>query len=92
MDEHLSWEIYLSELTKTLSRTSEILFKIRLLLPQDILKNLYFSIFFFLSYALLIWSLYYDTYLEPLFLLQKKVPSAISLQSPTSPSTPIFFL
>ena len=92
MDQHLSWKFHISELTKKLSRTSGIFSKIRHLLPLDILKNLYFSIFSsFLSYGSSTWGLSYDTYLEPLFMLQKKVLRSISFQPFFSPSTPIFF-
>ena len=91
MDEHLSWKFHISELTEKLSRSSGIFFIVRHL-PQNILKNLYFPIFSsFLSYGLSTWCLSYDTYLEALFLLQKKVLWAISFQSFSSPSTPIFF-
>ena len=92
MDEHLSWKFHISELAKKLSRTSGIFFKIRHLLPLDMLKNLYYSIFSsFLSYGSSTWGLSYDTYLEPLFLLQKKVLRSISFQPFFSSSTPIFF-
>ena len=92
MGENLSWKYHISELNKKLSRTSGIFFKIRHLLPLDILKNLYYSIFSsFLCYGSATWGLSYDTYLEPLFLLQKKVLRSITFQPLSSPSTPIFF-
>ena len=60
-------------------------------LPLDILKNLYYSIFSsFLSYGSSTWGLSYDTYLAPLFLVQKKVLRSISFQPLLSSSTPIF--
>ena len=91
MDEHLSWKFHITELTKKLSRTTGIFFKIRHYLPLDILKNLYYSIFSsFLSYGSSTWGLSYDTYLAPLFLLQKKVLRSISFQPLLSSSTPIF--
>ena len=91
MDEHLSWKFHVTELTKKLSRTTGIFFKIRHYLPLDILKNLYYSIFSsFLSYGSSTWGLSYDTYLAPLFLVQKKVLRSISFQPFLSSSTPIF--
>ena len=91
MDEHLSWKFHITELTKKLSRTTGIFFKIRHYLPLDILKNLYYSIFSsFLSYGSSTWGLSYDTYLAPLFLLQKKVLRTISSQPFLSSTTPIF--
>ena len=92
MDENLSWKYNIPELTKKLSRTSGIFFKIRHLLPLDILKNLNYSIFSpILCYGSLTWGLSYDTYLGPLFLLQEKVLRSIVFQPFSSPSTPIFF-
>ncbi len=91
MDEHLSWKFHITEPTKKLSRTTGIFFKIRHYLPLDILKNLYYSIFSsFLSYGSSTWGLSYDTYLAPLFLLQKKVLRTISSQPFLSSTTPIF--
>ena len=74
MDENLSWKYHFTELAKKQSRTSGIFLKIRNFLPLDILKNLHYSIFSsFLSYASSTWGLSYDTYLETLCIVQKKV-------------------
>ena len=91
MDKNLSWKYHISELTKKLSRTCGIFFKIRHFLHLDDLKSLYYSIFSsFLCYGSTTLGPSYDTYLEPLFLMQKKVLRSISLQPFASPSTPIF--
>ena len=91
MDENLSWKYHISELTKKLSRTCGIFFKIRHIHPLDVLKNHYYFVFSsFLCYGSTTWGLSYDTYLEPLFFVQKKVLRSISLQPFASPSTPIF--
>jgi len=91
MYEHLTWKFHISELTKKLSRTTGVFFKIRHYLPLEILKNLYYSIFSsFLSYGSSTWGLSYDTYIAPLFLLQKKVLRSISFQPLVSSTTTIF--
>ena len=91
MDEHLSWKFHISELTKKLSRASGIFLKMRHLLSIDIMTNLYYSLFSsFLTYGSSTWGLSYDTYLEPLFLVQKKVLRFISFQPSFSSSTPTF--
>ena len=91
MDEHLTWKFHISELTKKLSRTTGVFFKIRHYLPLEILKNLYYSIFSsFLSYGSSTWGLSYDTYIAPLFLLQKKVLRSISFQPLVSSTKTIF--
>ena len=48
LDEHLSWKYHLSELSKILARTCGIFFKIRNLLPLDVL--LWFNNALFLSF------------------------------------------
>ena len=45
---------------------------------------------FFLQYGILVWGLTYETYIKPVYLLQKWVLRAISFEHYTSPSTPIF--
>ena len=87
----MNWKFHISELTKPLSRTKGVSFKIRHYLPLDILKNLYYPIFSsFLSYGSSTWGLSYDTYIAPLFLLQKKVLRSISFQPFFSSTTTIF--
>ena len=91
LDEHLSWKYHLSELSKKLARTCGMFFKIRNLLPFDILLCLYNALFLsFLQYGLIVWGQTYASYTEPIFRLQKKAVRAISFQSRMSPSLPIF--
>ena len=44
LDEHLSWKYHLSELSKKLARTCGMFFKIRNLLPLDVLGAAHKSI------------------------------------------------
>ena len=91
LDEHLSWKYNLSELSKKLARTCGIFFRIRNLLPLDVLLCLYNALFLsFLQYGLIVWGGTYASYIEPIFKLQKKAVRAISFQSRLSPSLPIF--
>ena len=91
LDEHLSWKYHLSELAKKLSRTCGMFFKIRNLLPLDVLVCLYNALFLsFLQYGLIVWGQTYASYIDPIFKLQKKAVRAISFQPRMSPSLPIF--
>ena len=91
LDENLNWKYHLSELSKKLSRTCGIFFKIRHLLPTGVLVSIYNSLFAsFLQYGIIVWGLTYDIHTKPIYLLQKKVVRAIAFKSFTSPSTPIF--
>ena len=91
LDEHLSWKYLLSELSKKLARTCGMFFKIRNLLPLDVLICLYNALFLsILQYGLIVWGQTYASYIEPVFRLQKKAIRAISFQPRLSPSLPIF--
>ena len=91
MDENLSWKYHITELTKKLSRTSAIFFKIRYLMHHDTLMCLYNSLFSsFLNYGITSWVPSYETHQKHLFLLQRKVLKCISFQCYCSPSLPIF--
>ena len=91
LDENLSWKYHLTELSKKLARTCGMFFKVRHFLPADVLICLYNSLFSpFLQYGILIWGLTYETYINPGFLLQKRVVRAISFEHFTSHSNPIF--
>ena len=91
LDESLSWNYHLTELSKKLARTCGMFFKVRHFLPINVLICLYNSLFSpFLQYGILVWGLTYETYINPVFLLQKRVVRAISFEHFTSPSSPIF--
>ena len=73
LDEHLSWKYHLSELSKKLARTCGMFFKIRNLLPLDVLICLYNALFLsFLRYGLIVWGQTYSSYIDQIFKLQKK--------------------
>ena len=87
LDENLSWKYHLIELSKKLA----MFFKIRHFLPIDVLICLYNSLFSpFLQYGILVWGLTYETYINPVFLLQKRIIRAMSFEHFTSHSAPIF--
>ena len=91
LDEHLTWKYHITDLYRKLTRTSGIFFKIRHYIPLQPLVSLYNSLFSsFLCYGITAWSLTYDTYLNQLYLLQKKIVRCISFSHFAAPSTPIF--
>ena len=91
LDENLTWKYHLIELSKKLARTCGMFFRVRHFLPINVLICLYNSLFSpFLQYAILVWGLTYETYINPVFLLQKRVIRAISFQNYAAPSSPIF--
>ena len=60
LDCNLSWKYNINELSKKLSRTVGIFHKIRHFVPCDILKTLYYSLFYsFVSYGIAVWGFTY---------------------------------
>ena len=81
LDENLSWKYHLNELSKKLARTCGIFFKVRHLLPRNVLVSLYNSLFAsFLQYGIVVWGLTCDSYIKPIFILQKKAVRAIAFE------------
>ena len=91
LDSTLSWKLHLTELSKKLSRIVGLLYKIRHYTPLNMLKLLYFGIFYpFLSYGIQVWCLTYPTLLNPVFILQKKAVKAMPFSDMITPSLPLF--
>ena len=88
LDSVLSWKTHLTELSKKLSRTVGLFYKIRHYAPQDTLILLYQGLFAsLLSYGISVWGL---TYSSLIFVIQKKVIRAITFNKGTAHSTPLF--
>ena len=65
LDPKLSWNIHIAELCKKLSRGVGMLFKIRNVCPEPVLKSLYYSLFnSHLSYGIALWGVANNTLLE----------------------------
>ena len=91
VDKQLTWKCHINELSKKLSRTTGIYFKLRQYVPLQTLVCLCNSLFAsFPHHGILVWGLTYDTYLNELFILQKKVLRCISFQPFNASSTPLF--
>ena len=91
LDENLDWKYHLNELSKKLARTCGIFFKIRYLLPSDVLLCLYNALFMsFLQYGITVWGQTHNLYLDPVTKLQKRAIRAISFQPYLSHTLPIF--
>ena len=86
-----SWKYHIAELSKNLSRTIGIFYKIRHLVPFEILKILYYSLFYsFISYGIAVWGFTHKNLCTKIFLLQKKIVRVMTFASKTDHSDPIF--
>ena len=74
LDANLSWKHHIHEPSKKLARTIGIFYKIRHFVPYEILQLLYYSLFYsFISYGIAVWGFTYKSYVQKLFLIQKKL-------------------
>ena len=91
LDSRLSWKFHISELSKKLSRSVGMLYKIRDYTPKKVLVSLYHSIFnSHLTYGLPAWGNTKKQLTEKIIKLQKKAVRAISFASFNAPSEPLF--
>ena len=91
LNANLSWKCHIAELSKKLSRSIGIFYKLRHLVPLEILKILYYSLFYsFISYGTAVWGFTPKTYVQKIFLLQKKIVRVTTFASKTDHSDPIF--
>ena len=91
IDENLSWKSQTSHISKIVSKYNGIIRKIRPYLNQDSLHTLYNTLVLpYLSYCILVWGDKNNTYLESLFILQKKVIRTCTNSLWLEHTTPLF--
>ena len=88
--ENLSWK-HITTVCDKVAKVIGILHKSRRYLPSDTLKTLYNSLFLpYINYCNLIWGSTFVSYLEPLYILQKKAIRIITFSPPRTHSKPLF--
>ena len=91
LDSRLNFALHTREVCSKLSKTLGIIYRLREIVPQDILLKLYYSLFYpHLSYCNRIWGSTYDLHLQPLFILQKKCVRIIAGAHYTAHTSPLF--
>lgn len=91
-DDKLRFNEHIKHVSLKISKSIGILYRIRPLIPRDILINLYYNFVFpYLIYGNLIWSGTSATYLQKLILLQKRVIRIITKSNYLAHSTPLFY-
>ena len=73
LDSTLSWKPHITELSKTLSKTVGIFYKLRHYATADVLKLLYYALLYpFLIYGSSVWGMAYQSHLDKLQAIQNK--------------------
>ena len=91
LDCHLNWKDHISSICKKLSRGTGVLCKVRQYVTTKILIQLYYSIIYpFLIFGCTVWGMIYNTNIQPIFLLQKKIIRIMTFSKYDAHTNPIF--
>ena len=87
----MSWKYHINELLKKLSRTLILFYKTRYYMPLEILKQLYYSLFYsFVSYGVTVRGLTYKSLIQKLIVIQKKIVRVMTFNKMNAHTNPIF--
>ena len=90
IDQHLTWQHHINDLSVKLNRANALLFKIRKFVDDKILRSIYFAIFESnLNYCSLVWAQNYNV-INRLVILQKKALRIMNYQPRNSHTSPLF--
>ena len=98
VDSTLSWNIHIDKISKTISRATGLLYKIRPFVNNKILKMLYYSlVYLHLNYVTEVWGSADSIHLNKIFILQKRIVRMLTLNDVRQndfsfpSSNPLFF-
>ena len=87
----LSFKVHVQEVCKKLSRSISLLYNLKDFMPLKVLLTIYYShVYPHLSYCLPIWGSTYPTYLQSIFLLQKRAIRLITKSPFLEHTSPLF--
>ena len=98
IDSTLSWKQHITAISKKISRSIGIMYKIRSYLPLQIMKNLYYSLIYsHIVYAIEVWGSAFKTDIAKILVLQKRAlrlmtfsDKFLAVPGPLAASNPIF--
>ena len=98
IDSSLSWKHHILCITKKISRSIGIMYKLRPFLPLKVMKNVYYSLIYsHIVYAIEVWGSAFKTELNKIVVLQKRVMRLLTFNDvypttpgPLIPTEPIF--
>ena len=82
LDEHLSWRPHILRVSRKISKSIGIIYKSSFCVPKPSLRSLYYSLVYpHLIYCVSVWGSTYQSNLNWIIILQKKIISVISKKS-----------
>lgn len=92
IDDKLSWKDHINMIKSKLTKTIAIIYRAKYLLDKKSLFILYCSLFLpYLSYCCEVWGNAYTTYINGVYILQKKVVRIICKKNPLSHTNTLFY-
>ena len=98
VDSHLNWKYHILSVSKKISRSIGVMYRIRKYVNIAILKSIYYSLIYsHIVYAIQVWGSASNTELDNILILQKKAVRMMvykdqypQIPGPLNPSNPIF--
>ena len=91
IDEHLTWQAHIANVSKKVSKSIGVIYKSRFCLSSSSLLTLYcWLVYPYLVYCVSVWESNYHSNLNCIFLLQKKIIRIISKRKYDAHTDPIF--
>lgn len=91
IDNNITWKSHIQNVVKSIAPKVGIISRIRHYLPKSALILIYNSLILpHLSYCIEIWGNTYTSYLNPLYVLQKKIVRLINFENYRAPTSPLF--
>ena len=92
VDNNLSWDSHIGELSHKLSKANGIMSKLRLYISKTTLRSVYFALFYsHMNYGSLVWTLTTKKNLEKISILQRKCIRIINFLDYRDPTTNNFY-
>ena len=91
LDPKLKFNKHIGYISKKISKSIGIFYKVRYLVPENLMLTLYYSLVYpYLLYSISIWGGTYPSHLEPLIIVLKRVIRLITNQDYLAHSSPLF--
>ena len=91
IDDKISWISHISSVTKTISRNTSVLSKLRTFLPPSTLFSLYNTLILpYLNYCNIVWARSSNNQLHSLTIIQKRAIRICTLSHPRDHTAPLF--
>jgi len=85
VDEQLTWNEHINNISIKIAKSIGVIFRIVYLLPSNIRLNLYYSLIYsYLSYCNIAWASNYTSRLKRFSVLQRRAVRIVARRSPTS--------